>query len=103
MYTYCSSIGLRSHFTMLLLILQGKHKLYFKPKRYQLQEVINGNIYAGFDRHNSEVFAYYLAMVMNFTWIAPSAIRRIHMNNDIMPFATTGLKKTMVKNGNYYN
>ncbi|CAH0766357.1 unnamed protein product [Diatraea saccharalis] len=82
----------------LLLQIEGKHKLYFKPKRYQLSDVINGNIYAGFDRHNSEVFAYYLAIVLNFTWIAPSVIRKIHVNNDILPVATIGLKKTMVKN-----
>lgn len=62
--------------------------------------MISGNIYAGFDRHNSEVFAYYLAMVMNFTWVSPSAIRRIHVNKDVIPVATTSLKKTMVKNGN---
>lgn len=62
--------------------------------------MINGNIYAGFDRHNSEVFAYYLAIVMNFTWISPSVIRKIHLHKDVMPVATEGLKKTMVNNGN---
>ncbi|RVE48129.1 hypothetical protein evm_007189 [Chilo suppressalis] len=82
----------------MMVLLEGKQKLYFKPKRYQLGDIINGNIYAGFDRHNSEVFAYYLAMVLNFTWITPSVIRRIHINNDILPVATEGLKKTMVKN-----
>ncbi|CAH2050643.1 unnamed protein product, partial [Iphiclides podalirius] len=84
----------------LLLLLEGKQKLYFKPKRYSLDEVIRGNIYAGFDRHNSEVFAYYLAMVLNFKWIAPSVIRKIPIDKDIVPKATLGLKKTMVKNGN---
>ncbi|KAL0901347.1 hypothetical protein ABMA27_006626 [Loxostege sticticalis] len=83
----------------LLLLLEGNQILYFKPKRYQLDEVINGNIYAGFDRHNSEVFAYYLAIVMNFTWISPSVIRKIHLHKDVMPVATEGLKKTMVNNG----
>ncbi|XP_047541462.1 glycosaminoglycan xylosylkinase homolog isoform X2 [Vanessa atalanta] len=82
----------------LLLLLEGKQKIFFKPKRYNLNHVVNGNIYAGFDRHNSEVFAYYLAMVLNFRWIAPSIIRRIHLHKDIVPFATMGLKKTMIKN-----
>ncbi|CAH0727467.1 unnamed protein product, partial [Brenthis ino] len=82
----------------LLLLLEGKQKLYFKPKRYNLDHIVNGNIYAGFDRHNSEVFAYYLAMVLNFKWIAPSVIRNIHIHKDIMPVATVGLKRTMVKN-----
>ncbi|KAL4716969.1 hypothetical protein ACJJTC_012780 [Scirpophaga incertulas] len=77
-----------------------KHKLYFKPKRYKLDTIINGNIYAGFDRHNSEVFAYYLAMIMNFTWIAPSVIRKLHLQRDVLPVATVGLKKAMVKNEN---
>ncbi|CAH2102305.1 unnamed protein product [Euphydryas editha] len=84
----------------LLLLLEGKQKIYFKPKRYNLNHVVNGNIYAGFDRHNSEVFAYYLAMVLNFRWIAPSVIRKIHLHKDVIPFATMGLKKTMIKNGN---
>ncbi|XP_049869134.1 glycosaminoglycan xylosylkinase homolog [Pectinophora gossypiella] len=82
----------------LLFLLEGKQKLYFKPKRYQMTDVIRGNIYAGFDRHNSEVFAYYLAMVLNFKWIAPSVIRRIHVDREIVPVATMGLKRTMVKN-----
>ncbi|XP_041975470.1 glycosaminoglycan xylosylkinase homolog [Aricia agestis] len=82
----------------LILLLEGKQKLFFKPKRYSLDYVINGNIYGGFDRHNSEVFAYYLAMVLNMKWIAPSAIRRIHLNKDILPVATVGLKRSMIKN-----
>lgn len=61
--------------------------------------MINGDIYAGFDRHNSEVFAYYLAMVMNFKWIVPSVIRKIHLHQEVMPVATLGLRKTMVKYG----
>ncbi|XP_047506670.1 glycosaminoglycan xylosylkinase homolog isoform X1 [Pieris napi] len=82
----------------LLLLLEGNQKLYFKPKRYNLEHVINGKIYAGFDRHNSEVFAYYLAMVLNFKWIPPSVIRKVHLDNDILPVATSGLRKTMSKN-----
>ncbi|CAG4954525.1 unnamed protein product [Colias eurytheme] len=84
----------------LLLLIEGKQKVYFKPKRYNLDHVIKGNIYAGFDRHNSEVFAYYLAMVLNFKWIAPSVIRHIHLDKDIVPVATSGLRRTMVKNDN---
>ncbi|XP_047026326.1 glycosaminoglycan xylosylkinase homolog isoform X1 [Helicoverpa zea] len=82
----------------LLLLLQGKQKLYFKPKRYNVSDVIRGNIYAGYDRHNSEVFTYYLAMVLNYKWVAPSVIRRIHFNQDILAHAAAGLKRTMVKN-----
>ncbi|XP_068626706.1 glycosaminoglycan xylosylkinase homolog isoform X3 [Battus philenor] len=82
----------------LLLLLEGKQKLYFKPKRYNLNDVINGDIYAGYDRHNSEVFAFYLAMVLNFKWIAPSVIRKIHIEKDILVKGTLGLKKTMIKN-----
>lgn len=81
----------------LLLLLEGKRKLYFKPKRYNLEHIISGNIYSGYDRHNSEVFAYYLAMVLNFRWIAPSVIRHVHLHNDIVPVATVGLKRTMIK------
>lgn len=55
---------------------------------------------AGFDRHNSEVFAYYLAMTLNFTWIPPSVIRKIHVDREIVPVATIGLKRTMIRNGN---
>lgn len=82
------------------MIFKGKQKIYFKPKRYNLNHVVNGHICAGFDRHNSEVFAYYLAMVLNFRWISPSVIRTIHLNRDVLPFATKGLKNSMIKNGN---
>lgn len=80
---------------------KGKQKIYFKPKRYNLNHVINGNIYGGYDRHNSEVFAYYLAMVLNFRWIPPSVTRRVHLHKHIIPVATMGLKRTMVKNGKH--
>lgn len=84
---------------MTYFVFQGNQKLYFKPKRYKLSTVINGNIYAGFDRYNSEVFAYYLATVMNFKWIAPSVIRKINLYQEIIPVASLGLKKTTVKYG----
>ncbi|XP_062524474.1 uncharacterized protein LOC101743698 [Bombyx mori] len=83
----------------LLLILESKQKVLFKPKRYNLTEVIKGPVYAGFDRYNSEVFAYYLGMVLNMRWIAPAVTMRINVENDILPVATLGLKNTMVKNG----
>lgn len=38
-------------------------------------------------------------MVMNFKWIPPSVIRKVHLDNDIVPVATSGLRKTMIKNG----
>lgn len=79
--------------------MQGHKKLYFKPKRYEIDKVINGVIYSGYDRHNSEVFGYYLAMVMNYTWVAPATIRRLHIERDILPVVTPALKKTMTKNG----
>ncbi|XP_048489232.1 glycosaminoglycan xylosylkinase homolog isoform X2 [Plutella xylostella] len=83
----------------LLLLLKDKRKIFFKPKRYNLDDIIHGTIYSGFDRHNSEVFAYYLAMALNFTWVAPAAIRRIHVERDVVPVATPGLKRTMLRNG----
>lgn len=64
-----------------------------------MTEVIKGPVYAGFDRYNSEVFAYYLGMVLNMRWIAPAVTMRINVENDILPVATLGLKNTMVKNG----
>lgn len=87
---------------MTYFVFQGNQKLYFKPKRYQLSHVVNGNIYAGFDRHNSEVFAYYLATVMNFKWIVPSVIRKVNLYKEVIPVASLGLRKTMVKYGNNY-
>lgn len=74
--------------------------MYFKPKRYELTHIVTGDIYGGYDRHNSEVFAYYLAMVMNFKWIAPCVIRKLHVANDVVPVATKELRLTMIKNGN---
>lgn len=82
-------------------MFKGNQKLLFKPKRYSLSDIIPGVVYSGFDRHNSEVFAYYLAIVLNMKWISPSVIRKVNMNRDIIPFATPGLKRTMVKNGKY--
>ncbi|KAG7310488.1 hypothetical protein JYU34_003274 [Plutella xylostella] len=38
-------------------------------------------------------------MALNFTWVAPAAIRRIHVERDVVPVATPGLKRTMLRNG----
>ncbi|XP_026738927.1 glycosaminoglycan xylosylkinase homolog [Trichoplusia ni] len=84
----------------LQLLLENKQKLYFKPKRYVRQHVVQGSIYAGFDRHNSEVLTYYLAMILNYKWVVPSVIRRLHFNKDILPYATVGLQRAMVKHVN---
>lgn len=81
---------------------QGKQKVYFKPKRYNISDVIRGNIYAGYDRYNSEVFTYYLAMILNYKWVAPSVIRKIRFNKEVLAHATAALKRTMIKNGEYF-
>ncbi|XP_050666699.1 glycosaminoglycan xylosylkinase homolog isoform X2 [Leptidea sinapis] len=84
----------------LLFLIEGNQKVYFKPKRYDLSHTIQGSIYAGYDRHNSEVFAYYMAMILNFKWIPPSVIRKVHMDKDVLPVATNGLKSTILKKTN---
>ncbi|XP_058128332.1 glycosaminoglycan xylosylkinase homolog [Anopheles ziemanni] len=61
---------------------QSQHVL-FKPKWYNREEVINGTVYSGKDRHNSEIVSFHLAMILNLRSSPIVAGRRFSLRDHV--------------------
>uniref|UniRef100_A0AAG5DW03 FAM20 C-terminal domain-containing protein n=1 Tax=Anopheles atroparvus TaxID=41427 RepID=A0AAG5DW03_ANOAO len=66
----------------------------FKPQWYKREEVINGTVYSGKDRHNSEIVSFHLAMMLNLRSSPIVAGRRFSLREHL-PHTDEGLRKTM--------
>uniref|UniRef100_A0A3B4B486 FAM20 C-terminal domain-containing protein n=1 Tax=Periophthalmus magnuspinnatus TaxID=409849 RepID=A0A3B4B486_9GOBI len=55
-----ADVGYKGTQLKALLVLDGGQKVVFKPKRYNRDYVVDGEPYAGYDRHNAEVAAFHL-------------------------------------------
>lgn len=87
----------------LLLNFRGSHVVLFKPGWYKRDFIVDGSlIYAGKDRHVSEIFAFYLGAVLNLRWTPIVAGRKINLK-EIYEKADKDLKETMtISNGTKY-
>lgn len=65
--------------------------------RYRETEVIEGNVYAGKDRYNGEILAFYISLIIGFPKV-PIVVKRILDSTEIHETANMGLKKTMYIN-----
>lgn len=79
----------------LVLKLANQQKVIFKPQWYGRDEVIDGPVYGGKDRHNAEIYAFYLAAVLNLRW-TPIAVGRKLDLKEIYQKADQELKNTML-------
>ncbi|XP_077285678.1 glycosaminoglycan xylosylkinase homolog [Arctopsyche grandis] len=84
----------------LLLGLEGNGTAFFKPQWYKRNEVIRGSVYSGKDRHNAEVVAFYLAVVLDIRWAPLAIIRRLNIKTEVWNNATPELKETMFQTDN---
>lgn len=81
----------------LQLLLSGNQTVVFKPRWYDRTTVIEGSVYAGKDRFNSEIFAFYLGAVLQLNW-TPIAAGRSFMAKDLYHLSSARLKKTFLLN-----
>ncbi|XP_019530050.3 glycosaminoglycan xylosylkinase homolog [Aedes albopictus] len=81
----------------LLFDLAGKQTVLFKPSWYRRDTVIEGTVYSGKDRHNSEVVAFHLGAVLNLRWTPIVVGRRVSLQ-EVYRLADDELKATMNKN-----
>lgn len=84
----------------LLIELAGKQKVIFKPKWYERDAIITGPVYAGKDRFNAEIVAFYLGAMLNLRWTPIVVGRRINLKEIYDKTADKLLKSTMTVNGN---
>lgn len=66
--------------------------------RYLETEIIDGKlVYAGKDRYNGEIVAFYISLILGFPRV-PIAVKRILDSSELHQTANIGLKKTMYIN-----
>uniref|UniRef100_A0A8C3WIM9 FAM20B glycosaminoglycan xylosylkinase n=1 Tax=Catagonus wagneri TaxID=51154 RepID=A0A8C3WIM9_9CETA len=95
-----ADVGYKGTQLKALLILEGGQKVVFKPKRYNRDYVVEGEPYAGYDRHNAEVAAFHLDRVLGFRR-APLVVGRfVNLRTEIKPVATEQLLSTFLTVGN---
>lgn len=87
----------------LMIHLNGKQKVIFKPKWYEINAVIDGPVYSGKDRHYSEIVGFYLGALLNLRWTPIAVGRRINLKDVYDQLGDKELKKTMTVNGNCCN
>ncbi|XP_050069736.1 glycosaminoglycan xylosylkinase homolog [Anopheles maculipalpis] len=78
----------------LVLELTGSQFVLFKPSWYTREDIINGTVYSGKDRHNSEIISFHLAAILNLRYTPIVAGRRISLRNNLQ-YADEALRQTM--------
>lgn len=84
------------------LLLSGNQTVVFKPKWYDRTEIIEGSVYAGKDRFNSEIFAFYLGALLQLNWTPLATGRKLNVKDVYERLSTARLKKTFVLNETSY-
>ncbi|XP_046390671.1 glycosaminoglycan xylosylkinase [Ischnura elegans] len=83
----------------LMLTLEGGKFGLFKPQWYERNEVLWGPSFGGKDRHNGEVAAFHLSLLLGLPRVPITVGRRLHLPLEIVPVATNALGKTFINNG----
>jgi glycosaminoglycan xylosylkinase len=78
--------------------VEGDKTMIFKPAWYSRNQIIDGEVYAGKDRHNSEILAFYLGAVLNFRSTTLVVGRSINIR-DVYAIADKELRETIISKG----
>ncbi|KAE8610409.1 hypothetical protein XENTR_v10012112 [Xenopus tropicalis] len=95
-----ADVGYKGTQLKALLVLEGGQKVVFKPKRYSRDYIVEGEPYAGYDRHNAEVTAFHLDRILGFRRAPLVVGRYVNLITEIKPVATEQLLSTFLKQGN---
>jgi glycosaminoglycan xylosylkinase len=76
------------------LLVEGNQTVYFKPAWYSRERIIDGPVYSGKDRHNSEIVAFYLGALMGLRW-TPIAVGRAVSLKEIWKIGDKELQDSM--------
>ncbi|XP_076064914.1 glycosaminoglycan xylosylkinase-like isoform X2 [Oratosquilla oratoria] len=79
------------------LTLKGGQRVIFKPKWYDRGEVIEGEVYAGADRHTGEIAAFHLSRLLGLTMVPLAVGRKVSLRHQILPVASRRLAATFFK------
>lgn len=67
--------------------------------RYSRSKVIGGPVYAGKDRHNAEVAAFHLSVLLGLRRSPLTVGRKVNLRREVMPVATNDLLETFYQEG----
>uniref|UniRef100_UPI00358ED66F glycosaminoglycan xylosylkinase-like n=1 Tax=Myxine glutinosa TaxID=7769 RepID=UPI00358ED66F len=95
-----ADIGFKGTQLKALLVLEGGQKVVFKPKRYSRDYIVEGEPYAGYDRHNAEVAAFHIDRILGFRRAPLVVGRSVNLKTEIKPVATERLLATFLHQGN---
>lgn len=89
---FCNEFSLQHH--LICVFLQGNQQVVFKPKWYEKDKIIDGPVYAGKDRYNSEIVAFYLSAIIDKPLVPISIERTVNVKSEILPVSTKKLLQT---------
>ncbi|KAH9496930.1 Glycosaminoglycan xylosylkinase, partial [Bulinus truncatus] len=78
----------------LTFLIDDVQKVIFKPAWYPRDYIVTGTPYSGRDRHNAEIAAFYLGSLLGLRRTPLAVGRRISIEKDILPVATSRLLTT---------
>ncbi|RZF34893.1 hypothetical protein LSTR_LSTR012890 [Laodelphax striatellus] len=84
----------------ILITLEGGQKALFKPQWYKREEIIAGPVYAGKDRHNGEIAAFHLSLLLGLRRVPLTVGRTVDLRREILSVAEHNLTKTFFQDGN---
>ncbi|RXG61108.1 Glycosaminoglycan xylosylkinase [Armadillidium vulgare] len=94
-----ADVGFRGTQLKLMLTLEGNQKAIFKPKRSEINGVVKGDIYSGTDRHQGEIVAFHLSILLNITSVPLVVGRKFLLRKQILSVASKQLSKTVFYQG----
>lgn len=77
------------------VLVEGNQTVYFKPAWYVRSRIIDGPVYSGKDRHNSEIAAFYLGALLNLRW-TPIVVGRAINLKEVWKIGDKELQETMI-------
>ncbi|XP_042227302.1 glycosaminoglycan xylosylkinase-like isoform X2 [Homarus americanus] len=89
-----ADVGYKGTQLKVAIMLKGGQKAVFKPKWYPRDEVIEGEVYAGADRHNGEIAAFHLSRLLGFPMVPLAVGRSVSLKRQILPVASRKLAAT---------
>lgn len=90
-------IGYKGTQLKLSVMLKGGQRAVFRPKRYSRAELIEGEVYAGADRHNGEVAAFHLSRLLALPMVPITVGRRVSPRKHLLSVASKELAATFFK------
>lgn len=89
-----ADVGYKGTQLKITVMLKGGQRAVFKPKWYARDEIIEGEVYAGADRHNGEIAAFHLSRLLGFPMVPLAVGRKVSLKRQILPVASKKLAAT---------